>query len=501
MAFAAIFGVAALALGMQVAGVEGQLVFVVAGVGVAGLAWALGEATEQAGGTAGPRVSALLNASFGNLPELVILVLAINAGLADIARASIIGSVIGNVLLILGLALLLGGWRHGVQRFNERMAGTNASMLILGVVGLGLPTLFHAVDPDMQAELTLSRFTAAALLLCYVAYVYFSFTTPGLQFHDEPGVLAWSRTQAVTLLVATAVATGVVSEVLVHSIEPTIKAWGVPREFIGLIVVPFVGNVAEHFSAVRLAINNRMDFAMGIAFGSGIQISLLASAVAVFASMLIGKRAVAGVRPAAACGAGGGGDRRDDGGAVGRDQLAGGAAAAGHLLHRGGGVLAAVTVARDDLQPAVLVDRAVALARGLPRAGGGSGTLGADLDGRGRLRVWLGTVRGGPVVDAGDRANASAPASASDRSRQRWTSSSQAARSPQSSMSGCCGRCTGSNGGGAIGSGRPFRSRPAAPATSPRPASAPRLCGRSTSRSSACARPGIRARASSTCGT
>ena len=91
------------------------------------------------------------------------------------------------------------------------------------------------------------------------------------------------------MLVATAVATGVVSEVLVHSIEPTIKAWGVPREFIGLIVVPFVGNVAEHFSAVRLAINNRMDFAMGIAFGSGIQISLLASAVAVFASMLIGK--------------------------------------------------------------------------------------------------------------------------------------------------------------------------------------------------------------------
>ena len=343
MAFAAIFGVAALALGMQVAGVEGQLVFVVAGVGVAGLAWALGEATEQAGGTAGPRVSALLNASFGNLPELVILVLAINAGLADIARASIIGSVIGNVLLILGLALLLGGWRHGIQRFNERMAGTNASMLILGVVGLGLPTLFHAVDPDMQAELTLSRFTAAALLLCYVAYVYFSFTTPGLQYHDEPGELAWTRTQAVAMLVATAVATGVVSEVLVHSIEPTIKAWGVPREFIGLIVVPFVGNVAEHFSAVKLAINNRMDFAMGIAFGSGIQISLLASAVAVFASMLIGKELSLVFDPLQLAALGAAAIGVDDGGAVGRDQLAGGAAAAGHLLHRGGGVLAAVT--------------------------------------------------------------------------------------------------------------------------------------------------------------
>jgi len=283
------FATAALALALRLAGVEGQVVFIVAGAAVAGLAWVLGLATEQAGASAGPRVSALLNASFGNLPELVILVLAINAGLPDIARASIIGSVIGNILLILGLSLLLGGWRHGIQRFNERMAGTNASMLILGVVGLGIPTLFHAVHPAHAPELLLSRWTAAALLLSYAAYVYFSFSTPGLQFQDEPGELAWSRTAAVVLLALTAVATGVVSEVLVVSIKPTINAWGVPREFIGLIVVPFVGNVAEHFSAVRLALANRVDFAMAIAYGSGIQISLLASAVAVFASLAIGK--------------------------------------------------------------------------------------------------------------------------------------------------------------------------------------------------------------------
>ena len=288
LALTAVFGLAAFALGLRLAGVEGQVVFVVAAAAVAGLAWALGEATEQAGEAAGPRVSALLNASFGNLPELVILVLAINAGLSDIARASIIGSVIGNVLLILGLALLLGGWRFGIQTFNERVASMNSSMLVLGVVGLGIPTLFFAVEPTVADEHLLSRWTAAALLVCYVAYVYFSFTTPGLQFHDEPGVMAWTRTQAVVLLVLTAIATGVVSEVLVKSIEPTIKAWGVPREFIGLIVVPFVGNVAEHFSAVKLAYHNRMDFAMGIAFGSGIQIALLASSVAVLASILVG---------------------------------------------------------------------------------------------------------------------------------------------------------------------------------------------------------------------
>ncbi len=285
---AIVFGLSALAVVLRAVHVEGQVVFVVAGVAVAGLAWALGEATEQAGATAGPRVSALLNASFGNLPELVILVLAIDAGLSDIARASIIGSVIGNVLLILGLALLLGGWRHGIQRFNERMASTNASMLILAVVGLGVPTLFQALAHDTSSVQELSRWTAAALLLTYVAYLYFSFTTPGLQYTDHAGAMEWSRTTALVLLAATAIATGVVSEVLVHSIEPTIKAWGVPREFIGLIVVPFVGNVAEHFSAVKLALGNRMDFAMGIAFGSAIQIALLASSVAVFASLIIG---------------------------------------------------------------------------------------------------------------------------------------------------------------------------------------------------------------------
>src|SRR5262249_19865153 len=152
-------------------------------------------------------------------------------------------SVIGNILLILGLSLLVGGWRHGVQRFNERMAGTNASMLLLDVVGLGIPTFFAAVHHGHADELLLSRSPGAALFVCYVAYLYFSFSTPWLQFPEESGEMSWSRSQAITLLAVTAVATGVVSEVLVHSIQPTIKAWGVPRPFIGLIIVPLVGNV------------------------------------------------------------------------------------------------------------------------------------------------------------------------------------------------------------------------------------------------------------------
>ena len=166
ISFPIIFAVSVLALVLRVLDVEGQIVFVVAAFAVAGLAWALGEATEQAGESAGPRASALLNASFGNLPEVVILVLAINAGLEDIARASIIGSVIGNILLILGLSLLLGGWKNGIQTFNQRVAGMNSSMLVLGVVGVGIPTLFFAIEPNVSSEHLLSRWTALLLLLC-----------------------------------------------------------------------------------------------------------------------------------------------------------------------------------------------------------------------------------------------------------------------------------------------------------------------------------------------
>jgi Ca2+:H+ antiporter len=285
--FGVVLALSVLAVVLEVASVRGEFAFGAAAVALMGLAWLLGEATDQAGNTAGPRTSALLNATFGNLPEVVIVILAINAGLDDIARASIIGSVIGNVLLILGVSLMVGGWKHGIQTFNERVAATNSSMLILGVAGLGLPTLFAALHSSDSAD-TLSIWTGAALLLCYGGYILFSFSMPGQKLEDEPGSIRWSTREAVAALAVTAVATGVVSEVLVDSIKPTVEQLGIPRAFVGLILVPFVGNVAEHFSAVRLAYRNRVDFSMAIAFGSGIQIALGASGVAVFTSILLG---------------------------------------------------------------------------------------------------------------------------------------------------------------------------------------------------------------------
>jgi Ca2+:H+ antiporter len=286
--FGAVLAVSVLAVVLHLAGTRGQIVFVVAAVALAALAWALAEATEQAGESAGPRASALLNATFGNLPEVVIVVLAIRAGLDDIARASIIGSVIGNILLVLGLSLVVGGWRNGAQTFSEKVAATNASMLVLGVAGLGLPTLFAALEHDPQAAETLSLWTGGALVVVYVAYLYYSFNLPPLRDSGDPGGLRWSAVQAVGLLAVTAIGTGIVSEVLVDSIKPAVEALGIPRPFVGLVVIPFVGNVAEHFSAVRLAYRNRLDFSMGIAYGSGIQIVLVASAVAVLTGAIVG---------------------------------------------------------------------------------------------------------------------------------------------------------------------------------------------------------------------
>ena len=283
-----VFAVAALAVGLHAAAVSGQIVFLVAAVALAALAWALAQATDQAGESAGPRASALLNATFGNLPEVVIVVLAIRAGLDDIARASIIGSVIGNVLLILGLSLVVGGWKNGTQTFTERVAAINSSMLVLGVAGLGLPTLFAALEHDNNAAELLSRWTGGALVVVYAAYLYYSFHMPALRDAGRPGGTRWTRRQAIAALALTALATGIVSEVLVDSIRPAVASLGVPRPFVGLVVVPFVGNVAEHFSAVRLAYRNRLDFAMGIAYGSGIQIVLVASAVAVFTGIIVG---------------------------------------------------------------------------------------------------------------------------------------------------------------------------------------------------------------------
>jgi Ca2+:H+ antiporter len=286
--FALVGAVSILAVGARIASHSATLTFAVAAVAVAGLAYILGEATEQAGKAAGPRVAALLNASLGNLPELVIVVLTIRAGLLDVARASIAGSVLGNVLLILGFSLLVGGLRHGTLRFNSRTASVDASMLTLAVVALGVPTLFsHLSGTTVHDEKLVSDFTAGVMLVLYVAYLVFSFQRPSDR-SSAPEGLRWTVQGAVVVLCVTAAATGVLSEILVSAIKPTIEDTGIGQQFIGLIIVPIVGNVAEHLAAVKVAAGGDVEFAMGISFNSGLQVALGVTGLAVLVSPLFG---------------------------------------------------------------------------------------------------------------------------------------------------------------------------------------------------------------------
>jgi Ca2+:H+ antiporter len=287
LAFGIVAALAVVALALRAVDASPVAIFITAGIAVAGLAYVLGEATEQAGESSSPRLAALLNATFGNAPELIIVILTINAGLISVAKASIIGSVLGNILLILGLSLIAGGLRHGHMTFAKRPAGVNASMLTLAVVLVALPTAFAEIGHTSAGEEKIVSYGAAVLMLVvYVAYPYHSLSQP--QEDQGEGHARWSKRAALIVLAVSAVATGVLSEVLVKAIEPTIHDTGISETFVGLIIVPALGNIAEHLSAVRIAWRGNMDFSMGIVFNSGLQVALFITAAAVLAGIVLG---------------------------------------------------------------------------------------------------------------------------------------------------------------------------------------------------------------------
>jgi Ca2+:H+ antiporter len=287
LAFGIVAALAVVALVLRAFDASPVAIFIAAGIAVAGLAYVLGEATEQAGEASSPRLAALLNATFGNAPELIIVILTINAGLISVAKASIIGSVLGNILLILGLSLIAGGLRHGHLTFAKRPAGVNASMLTLAVVLVALPTAFAGLGHTSSGDEKIVSYGAAVLMLVvYVAYLYHSLSQP--QEEQGENHARWSKRAALIVLAVSAVATGVLSEVLVKAIEPTIHDTGISETFVGLIIVPALGNIAEHLSAVRIAWRGNMDFSMGIVFNSGLQVALFITAAAVLAGIVLG---------------------------------------------------------------------------------------------------------------------------------------------------------------------------------------------------------------------
>lgn len=296
-----LLAVAVLAIVAEVLHWSPVLVFFLAALGVVPLAGFMGEATEELAIYTGPKVGGLLNATLGNAAELIITVVAIRAGamnpeqqegLMQLVKASITGSIIGNLLLILGFSVLLGGLRFGTQTFDRRQAGVNATMLILAIIALAVPSFFsYSMEPNYHDGVEyLSIGVAVVMIAIYALSVLYSFKTTddaappaGETEHHEP---KWSRRTAIIVLVAATVAIAVLSEVLVGSVEHVVAELGITEFFLGIIIIPLVGNVAEHVVAVQVALKNKMELSLAISLGSSLQVALFVAPLLVFISLL-----------------------------------------------------------------------------------------------------------------------------------------------------------------------------------------------------------------------
>ncbi len=272
------------------------LIFITSGLAIVPLAGLLGRATEHITTHVGAGIGSLLNASLGNAAELIIALAALREGLHDVVRASLTGSILGNILLVLGVSMVAGGMKYERQTFNRTAAGMGSSLLLLAAVGLVIPALFHftASARGAQVEHELSLVIAIVLFLIYGLSLAFSLRTHRHLFQGETpdahdlGEEPWSYRMSLGVLAAVAILIGLMSEMLVGSIEPAAHKLGLTQVFVGVILVALVGNAAEHSTAVLMAMKNKMDLALGIAVGSSLQIALLVAPLLVFASYLFG---------------------------------------------------------------------------------------------------------------------------------------------------------------------------------------------------------------------
>jgi len=270
-------------------------VFFTACLGVLPLAGYMGEATEHLAHRTGPTIGGLLNATFGNAAELIIAIVALRAGLVELVKASITGSILGNLLLILGLALVAGGLKRRELRFNRVNAGMSAGMLALAVAALVFPALFHALHPEKAArleELRMSEAVSVILLATYGCSLLFTLKTHRRLFCGEAHPLdgpVWAVGKAVLVLAAATVGVAIESELLVHAATEATEALGLSPIFLGLIVIPIIGNAAEHAAAVMLSRKGQIDLGLQIALGSSTQVALLVAPLLVFAGLLLGQ--------------------------------------------------------------------------------------------------------------------------------------------------------------------------------------------------------------------
>ena len=285
-----------LAAVLQASGAGAVWVLAISALAMVPLAGLIGESTEALAYHTGPRLGGLLNATLGNAAELIISVVAIREGLLELVKASITGSILGNLLFVLGLSMFLGGLRNREQSFDRKRASADSILLVLAVTALAIPSVFSQASDGIhspEAVEYLSLGVAAVMLVLYVLGLIYSLRTPAGPLSRpsaDPAVhaTAWSIRIAMTVLVPTTIGVVGMSEILVRQIEPVITGLGVSEFFLGVILVPIVGNIAEHLVAVTVARKNQMSLAVEIAIGSSLQVALFVVPFLVFVSLAMG---------------------------------------------------------------------------------------------------------------------------------------------------------------------------------------------------------------------
>jgi len=289
-----------ISIGLGLSGGSPPLVFLTACLAVIPLAGLMGRGTEQLTRHVGPGLGGLISSSFGNAAELILAFIALREGHIDVVKASLTGSIIGNMLLVLGLAMLLGGWKHKELRFSRAAAESNSSMMFLAVVALVIPAIYARVSQHQHPEHieSLSLAISGILIFTYAASLVFSLRShrhlfrpevePGETPHEHHGP-PWSLGRSVATLLAAAVMVAVVAEFLVGAVESAGQALGLGDVFMGVVVLALVGNAAENSTAVQVAMRNQMDLALAIAVGSSMQIAIFVAPLLVFAGHLMGQ--------------------------------------------------------------------------------------------------------------------------------------------------------------------------------------------------------------------
>ena len=273
----------------------GAVMFVLACLSIIPLAGLIGQSTEEISFYTGPKVGGFLNGTFGNATELIISFFALKQGLFDVVKSSIAGAVIGNILLVIGFSMLAGGLKYKTQKFNQKVSEVSSSMLLFAVLGLCIPAIFtHTVNPallDTRYE-GLSLFVAVIMFIIYILSLVFTFSTHKFIYStpedekEEEVTAEWSLKKAIFVLVVSTVIIAIESEFLVNGIEPITQSLGWSEFFVGIILIPIVGNAAEHSTAVVMARKNKMDVSLEIAIGSSLQIILFVAPVLIFLSLL-----------------------------------------------------------------------------------------------------------------------------------------------------------------------------------------------------------------------